>query len=66
MFFKVLLYWKFPYSCSKNLAHKPRTVRTAFNVVTIVQWYGFLVQKSRSKATGSPDKFVNFLKMNML
>jgi hypothetical protein len=48
-FFKALFCWKFSYSLSRNLARKTRTVRTAINVVTVVQWYGFLVQKSRSK-----------------
>jgi hypothetical protein len=64
--FKAFALLGFSYSCSRDLARKTRIVRTAFNVVTVVQWYGFLVQKSRSKLQDCPDKFVKFLKMNML
>jgi hypothetical protein len=66
MFFKAFAKLGFPYSCSRYLACKPRTICTTFNAVTVVQWYGFLVQKSRSKLQECPDQFVKFMKMNML
>jgi hypothetical protein len=64
--FKAFALLGFPYSCNRDLACKRRTSRTTFNIVTAVQWYGFLVQKLRSKLQDCPDKFVKFLKMNML
>jgi primosomal replication protein N len=42
----------FPYSLDRILGTNFETVRTALIVGTVVQLYGFLVQKSRSKATG--------------
>jgi hypothetical protein len=42
----------FPYSLGKILGTNFEIVRTALIGGTAVQLYGFLVQKSRSKATG--------------
>jgi hypothetical protein len=58
-FFKVLAHFSrhffllgFPYSLGRILGTNFETVRTTLIVGTTVQLYGFLVQKSRSKATG--------------
>jgi hypothetical protein len=51
-FFKAFFLLGFPYNLSKILGTNFKTVRTALIVGTTVQLYGFLVQKSRSKATG--------------
>jgi hypothetical protein len=58
-FFKVLAHFSrhfpllgFPYSLGRILGTNFETVRTALIAGTAVQLYGFLVQKSRSKAIG--------------
>jgi hypothetical protein len=42
----------FPYSLGRILGTNFEKVRTALIAGTAVQLYGFMVQKSRSKATG--------------